>query len=173
MTTEDDFQNELDRRPTNYTLRTIFADWLDDHGDPRGPGYRALGVLKLRPSFRPALPYDAAYDDMPSLWTPDKHGSFEWWIGRIASETTNRRFYPILPWFGLLSGVSGGYVYANEGEVRSRDYWTRREAEDAAATAFTLLAPDTQVTFLTPKGAKARRTNEQKGGHPWLIPKII
>jgi len=49
MTTEGDFQERLDAEPDNHDVRMIFADWLDDRGDPRAGGYRALGMLKLFP----------------------------------------------------------------------------------------------------------------------------
>lgn len=43
MTTEDDFQRMLDENPGDHTTRLVFADWLDERGDPRAAGYRALG----------------------------------------------------------------------------------------------------------------------------------
>lgn len=58
MTTEDDFQAALDADPNDWQTRLVLADWLDDRGDPRGPGYRALGANQIRPvnvpkRFRP------------------------------------------------------------------------------------------------------------------------
>lgn len=50
MTTEEDFQRALDADPENGGLRMVFADYLDEQGDPRGPGYRALGLLGLNGS---------------------------------------------------------------------------------------------------------------------------
>ena len=49
MTTEDDFQAALDADPENWQTRLVFADWLQERGDPRAEGYRALGVLRRRP----------------------------------------------------------------------------------------------------------------------------
>jgi uncharacterized protein (TIGR02996 family) len=37
------FQAFLDEQPDNHFAREVFADWLEEQGDPRGPGYRALG----------------------------------------------------------------------------------------------------------------------------------
>lgn len=49
MTSEDDFQAMLDADPSDWSTRLIFADWLDDRGDPRAEACRALGVLRLAP----------------------------------------------------------------------------------------------------------------------------
>ena len=59
MTTEDDFQNALDAHPEDWQTRLVFADWLEENGDPRAEGYRALGVLRRRP-FR---------GDQSTFWT--------------------------------------------------------------------------------------------------------
>jgi uncharacterized protein (TIGR02996 family) len=50
MTTEDDFQRALDADTTDWQTRLVFADWLEEQGDPRADGYRALGVLKKWPT---------------------------------------------------------------------------------------------------------------------------
>jgi uncharacterized protein (TIGR02996 family) len=42
MTTEDDFQRALDANPDDWQTRLVFADWLQEQGDPRAEGYRAL-----------------------------------------------------------------------------------------------------------------------------------
>lgn len=49
-TREAAFQAALDAEPDNGSLRQVFADYLDDIDDPRGPGYRALGRLGIRPN---------------------------------------------------------------------------------------------------------------------------
>src|SRR4051812_46727360 len=42
VTTEEDFHALLEAHPDDHSTRLILADFLDDRGDPRGPGYRAL-----------------------------------------------------------------------------------------------------------------------------------
>jgi uncharacterized protein (TIGR02996 family) len=42
---EDAFQSRLDEHPDDHTTRLVFADWLEERGDPRAAGYRALGLL--------------------------------------------------------------------------------------------------------------------------------
>ena len=49
FTTEDQFQNYLDEHITRHMTRLVFADYLEDIGDPRAEGYRVLGKLKKRP----------------------------------------------------------------------------------------------------------------------------
>lgn len=52
-TTEADWQATLDAAaPEDRAgLMQIFADWLDERENPRGPGYRALGALGKYPMF--------------------------------------------------------------------------------------------------------------------------
>jgi uncharacterized protein (TIGR02996 family) len=68
---EDAFHAALDANPEDWQCRLVFADWLDERGDPRGPGYRTLGargafpdVSYLQPTwfmsarFKGYLPFD-------------------------------------------------------------------------------------------------------------------
>jgi uncharacterized protein (TIGR02996 family) len=52
MTSEEDFQRALNRNPSDHLTRLVFADYLDELGDPRADGYRALGLLQLSPYIR-------------------------------------------------------------------------------------------------------------------------
>jgi uncharacterized protein (TIGR02996 family) len=47
VTTEDDFQKALDKRPDDWQTRLVFADFLEERGDPRAAGYRILGLWQL------------------------------------------------------------------------------------------------------------------------------
>ena len=47
MTTEDDFNAALDADPPNSNARLLFAGWLEERGDERAEGYRALAVNRL------------------------------------------------------------------------------------------------------------------------------
>ncbi len=49
MTTEDDFQAALDANSDDWQTRLVFADFLEERGDGRAAGYRALGMLRVRP----------------------------------------------------------------------------------------------------------------------------
>jgi uncharacterized protein (TIGR02996 family) len=51
MTTEDDFQRALAAEPSDWHTRLVFADWLQERGDPRAEGYRAMGLLRRAPAL--------------------------------------------------------------------------------------------------------------------------
>jgi uncharacterized protein (TIGR02996 family) len=120
MTEEEDFRRQLDLRPDDHHTRLVYADWLDDRGDPRGPGYRALGVLAKVPRLTVGGEWAYANWDVP-----DRHDA--------------------LPpdWFkGLRRGL-----YNSDGRVRS--YVRRYNAEDDAALAFARLPAERQRELLS------------------------
>jgi uncharacterized protein (TIGR02996 family) len=129
MTTEDDFQRALDAHPDDWQTRLVFADWLQDGGDPRADGYRALVACGWSP------------------WTAIK-GWYSWWdfnrCGRTAHETPpmHQFGHGELPtdWFDALGPRRYG--------KHDSDYPTRREAEDAAALAFAKLPPERRAELL-------------------------
>jgi uncharacterized protein (TIGR02996 family) len=41
VTSEDDLPPALGADPDDRQTRLVFADWLEDRGDERGPGYRS------------------------------------------------------------------------------------------------------------------------------------
>ena len=122
MTTEDDFQAQLDAEPDNHTLRTIFADWLDDMGDPRGPGYRALG----------------ARGNVPNRM----HGHVIDWYWSHAVDTLGH-CYLTPDWFAMLDLPGTKYKPELDSVLLSR-----RAAEDAAALAFAKLPEARQAELL-------------------------
>lgn len=135
MTTEDDFQAALDRDPKDWQTRLVFADWLDDRGDARGQGYRALGHLRLCPwtnenhvdALGPA-PRQWGWVELDAGKPYGSHLPFSW-IARLADAKA-------VP---LASGV--GTRYASQ-------YPTRRQADDDAATAFARLSPHQKARYL-------------------------
>jgi uncharacterized protein (TIGR02996 family) len=142
MTTEDDFQKQLDAHPDDDHTRLVFADWLQERADPRADGYRALGVGSKRP--RPDWQESGA-----------KRRFFTWFKREKQSD---RKYHPnSLPgdWFLRLKG---GKQFSDDGTaVTSKDryilgdwtdYPSRREAEDAAALAFAKLPPEVRAELL-------------------------
>lgn len=79
MTTEDDFQTALDAHPDDWQTRLVFADWLDERGDPRAEGYRALGRNEIHPMCMSGLwGYLRASLRLPGAqWMP--HDWYEFW----------------------------------------------------------------------------------------------
>lgn len=49
MTTATDFETQLDDNPTDWTLRSIYADWLEEHGNPRAESMRWMVANKKKP----------------------------------------------------------------------------------------------------------------------------
>jgi uncharacterized protein (TIGR02996 family) len=125
VTTEEDFQNQLDLVPDDWQTRLVFADWLQDHDDPRADGYRALAVNRYRPGDI-VVPYF-------------------YWTTRAQNVKFVESKWCILPrdWFDAL--VTGDTTSSGP---RWRDYPTRRAAEDDAANAFATLPGSVREMYL-------------------------
>ena len=145
MTTEDDFQAALDADPTDWQTRLVFADWLDDRGDPRGPGYRVLGRLRLRPFSM---------------------GKRNWWTAVGEGPPTYNHLPP--DWFEKVAGYehpAGGWRWPDHFD-ESRD--NRREIEDASARAFAELPPARRAELLIAErpAGKARARKKARKRRP-------
>jgi uncharacterized protein (TIGR02996 family) len=118
MTTEDDFQRALDQHPHDWQTRLVFADWLQEHNDPRADGYRALGELRRVPTYT------------PGCW---------WWADpNVVDDAAGIRESERLPqaWLYAIVGADG----KTSSTRRFVGFPSRREAEDAAAVAYALYA---------------------------------
>jgi uncharacterized protein (TIGR02996 family) len=148
MTTEDDFRGALDANPADWQTRLVFADWLQERGDPRAEGYRALGEQRRVPDH-----------------APHERGTVLWWWTCLPDRGDCR-----LPadWFQLIEGLTPYderfKPLADPGAVS-----TRREVEDAAALAFAKLPPERRAELLapadpaSPRPKRARRTRRGRG----------
>lgn len=120
MTTEDDFQAALDLHPDDWQTRLVFADWLEERGDPRAEGYRALGHEQAYPIFD--------VRDGATVWfRKSSHGGA--WPNHCYLEDD---------WMDRMAEVFHHWI----------NYWTRREAEDAAARAFAKLPESRRAELL-------------------------
>jgi uncharacterized protein (TIGR02996 family) len=132
MTTEEEFQRLLDDDPENWAARVMFADWLDDRGDLRGPGYRAL----------------AAQRRSPLQGYHEGTGAKTWWwfCPPVETELAVHNHLPS-DWFALLPVGEGNQsfwpLHTEEGGVM-----TRRECEGAAALAFAQLPAKRRAELL-------------------------
>ncbi len=130
MTKEDDFHKELDAEADDWQTRLVLADFLDDRGDPRAAGYRAIAVQRR-------YPLQGAYRGKVAWW----------WHSYLRANTSD--FHNVVPhdWFALLptgEGTAQFWPVFNEmGRVR-----TRRECEDALALAFAKLPAIRQAELL-------------------------
>jgi uncharacterized protein (TIGR02996 family) len=128
VTTEDDFQRALDANPDDWQTRLVFADWLQERGDPRAEGYRALAVRRWRAyqpnpgghwtvaNYRADKPTDVS--DLPNDW-----------FGHVWDAAPRKNRNPT---------TKGRWISTN----------SRRAAEDVAALAFAKLPPKRQTELL-------------------------
>jgi uncharacterized protein (TIGR02996 family) len=142
VTTEDDFQAAIDAHPEDWQTRLVFADWLDERGDPRAEGYRALVAIGRR-----ALPCRMLSHE------PGKSGPIQYMFGseRLSPDAPRVQYALCLipaDWLKLLKGS----LYSSSRRPSWKHYHTRREAEDAAALAFARLSAKRRAKLLQPAG---------------------
>lgn len=128
--TEDEFQSHIDARPDDYFAKGVFADWLEEQGDERAEGYRAMLACGLHGANGAGNEY---VSEMTTCWFPD-----------TAHINTAYTEVPA-DWYDALgeSGVSSG--------LYTEDYPDRRAAEDALARAFTKFPEDRRRELLAGK----------------------
>jgi uncharacterized protein (TIGR02996 family) len=131
VTTEDDFLRVLDTNPHDWQTRLVFADWLQEHDDPRAECYRSLGLLRLA----------------PTCWPPNNEGrTFALW-GWPKPWTLDMRGGVTLPadWYELLPRHPSAGSLAAERR-------TPREATDDALAAFGKLPAERRAELLAAPG---------------------
>jgi uncharacterized protein (TIGR02996 family) len=136
VTTEDDFQRALDAHPEDWQTRLVFADWLDERGDSRAAGVRAMVAIG-----RHAVPCQRPPDQKGNP------GPIQFIFGKPQVDTgrfKNPYLLGIIPadWFVRLKGHLPRTV------IYWKHYHTRREADDAAAHAFARLSAKRQAKLL-------------------------
>ena len=147
MTTEDDFQKQLDEHPDDFQTKLVFADWLQERDDPRADGYRALGVQRL-------YPLEVQMEAGP--W----ENRTAWLFGTVSSHECPKA--QLLPpdWFKKVRKTTG-----------SDDWWrrylSRRACEDAVARSFAILPAERRTELLAKpipvrKPAKRRKSPRKK-----------
>ena len=134
MSDEESFQAALDAAPDDQVTRAVFGDWLEDRGDPRGPGYRALARLGRVPLTRG--PYRFMWSSaLGRRVSADRHVLPSDWYSHIA--------------IGRIPAGDGGHALAPNPTLQQQDTDGRREVEDKVARAFALLPPERQAQLLT------------------------
>jgi uncharacterized protein (TIGR02996 family) len=142
VTTEDDFQRQLDAHPDDAQTRLVFADWLEEHGDERAEGYRALGALRRNPQSYPL--------STRRVWAYQWNHDEVWWAYMMGRRKRRTQGVFVLPesWIRLAHTppTAGGCDILCD---------SRREAEDAAALAFAKLPASRRAELLSPAGVPA------------------
>jgi uncharacterized protein (TIGR02996 family) len=130
MTTEDDFAAMLDANPDDHYTRLVFADWLQDRGDSRAEGYRAMGQLRLRPDRLPSenlCLYFVAEGQIIGSPRPFRGVLSDDWFEMIRHPAKYSKLFPC-------------WTFAND--------LPRHEVEDAAALAFSRLPAERRAELL-------------------------
>ncbi len=139
MTTEDEFQRQLDDHPDDWHTRLVFADWLDDRDDPRAAGYRAIARRKRCPTgtllggqlvwwWRRVTLADRAtgVSTLPRGVAPmESHYVPSDWFDRLPSDRRRGQFWPV-------------------------PFLSRGVCEDALALAFAQLPDGRRLELLQP-----------------------
>lgn len=126
MTTEDDFQRALDKNPEDWQTRLVFADWLQERGDVRAEGYRALGATRRTPNTGSSLAYQYTSEPEQALIIRQQ-----------------RQYMLPLDWYKLADPEWDRAACGPFFKV------SRREAEDTAARAFTKLPAARRAELLS------------------------
>lgn len=128
MTDEDAFHAAMDEDVNEFTHYLVFADWLDEHNDPRAEGYRALAEMRLR-GYRASAEYSA-------------HFFYVWFvIERVGGQADKPSDLPQV-WYDELTGYTdfGPASFVPTRELGQLYYPSARASRDAAAAAWTKLS---------------------------------
>lgn len=131
MTSEEDFQRMLDANPDDWQTRLIFADWLEDRGDGRAEGYRALGRNRY----------------FPHPGVKEQEGKCPYYTNRALLGIDTHYALP-KDWFEKIK-MRGktSFDAPRWGAFRA----TRQICDDAAALAFAKLPAPRQAELLSPE----------------------
>ncbi len=131
-TEEASFHAALDAQLEDDCTRMVFADWLEERDDPRALGYRLLVAFRLRP-----------FNGHHEL---KRWGAYSWsccFAGRPYSSTLTRT------WYNHLTKIERPTEVGPPGKILlDARYPTRREAEDDAALAVSLMMPVWQAKLI-------------------------
>ncbi len=136
MTSEEDFQRVLDRTPSDWQTRLVFADWLQDRDDARAAGYRALGSLRVYPLL--ITLNGVFHEDNPWYFV----------FGTCANTVPESKKWSLckLPTRWFLNLMRGSRDVAGPSWCH---YRMRRIADNDAAWAFSKLTPKEQAEILS------------------------
>ncbi len=147
MTSEDDFHSRIDANVDDWDGRGVLADWLQDHGDPRAEGYRALSVLRRTPHFAPVVKDGSK---CPTTGYQIYIGGYQWLCCVMPSFIHCHFHLPEL-WFLKIKGLGKSTTHKPLYNVTAGllPAYSRREVEDAAALAWGKLSKKSKELVLS------------------------
>ncbi len=142
MTREDDFWSLLEKTPDDNLTRLVFADWLQESGDPRADGMRVLGLTNRR-----ALPFDWDQPDPTEGYLIGNMAAIKVCMDRADEwKDYNGRFAVIeADWFSLCNGPD---LWNGPNGNIWRHYRGFREAEEDIISAFARLPATRRASLL-------------------------
>lgn len=145
MTSEDDFQAALDKDPSDWQTRLVLADWLQDRGDVRAEGYRALGINRR-------FPDGLKVGGNKTIW---------WWSHWREDDRLQESNNWRLPkeWCELMEVRDASPPYYPIASTKHKN--SRRELEDAAALGFSKLPAARRAELLAAPPPRARKPKKK------------
>ncbi len=141
---EEGFQAALDANPADHVTRLVLADWLQERGDPRAAGYRALGLNQK-------WPYRFFYSDDGSVWWAFHAGQGRRLVAEFPSDNRSEPLpdYCALPedWIDVARTQSGWIESSCD-----RCGPLRRDVENRAALGFNDLPSERRAELLAVAG---------------------
>jgi uncharacterized protein (TIGR02996 family) len=124
MSDEDAFQAAIDANERDWTLRAVFADWLEDRGDVRAAWYRVRGYV----------PGAGCVNDVRC-----RYWCLNFYIPSGADLPEDL--------FNLLEVPGKGDTFAPSWHLYD-DPFSRRQCDDAAAYAFAKIPAERQAELI-------------------------
>lgn len=151
---ELEMREAMRTRPDDFTLRGIYADLLDDRGDPRAAGFRAIGMIRSSPCA-----YTVDKDDITKVvsWEvagpgePEKAGV---WFASAPTEYPISQVFDLpMDWLLLLELTDPESTVEVPNGITQETRWTLDYpstlfAEDHAALTFFKLPTERQEQLL-------------------------
>lgn len=115
--TENEFRCAIASNHKEFTLLVVFADWLQEHDDPRAAGYRIMARAKKR----------ATGGELFTIFNAKYHGN------HAVNDVPDAVFKLLKCTVQIYNGLEGDDT---NGGNSWRDYATRQAADDDLAQAY-------------------------------------
>lgn len=90
MNQEKPFRDAINNNPSDTTLQLVFADWLEEQGDPRAEGWRVLTEAGRR----------------PHNYKPDSVNEWDWYSKYGSPDNPRTITLPVSMWENMSTATS-------------------------------------------------------------------